>query len=77
MTDHAAAPSSIGMWTVYDHPKDYPNAYVARLWNGTVPASDVILCTDIDELRGILQKKGFVKLMRQKGDDPVIMEVWI
>ena len=22
----------ISMWVVYDHPKDYPDSYVARLW---------------------------------------------
>lgn len=28
--------SSITLWTVYDHPRDYPNNFVARRFEGAV-----------------------------------------
>lgn len=70
------------MWTVYDRPEDFPELIVARLWRTlpepaptntlfTVPAGHAHI------VRDILAEAGFVKLDRQPGDDPVILETWI
>lgn len=75
-------PAVLMMWTVYDHPTDYPTFYVARRFDihaGTVTATDSVLFnTNIDNLRGDIVQRGFYhRLERNSGDDPKIMETWI
>jgi hypothetical protein len=69
------------MWTVYDHPTDYPNNFVARKFligpNQVIPQLDTMICPDVEMIRDRLRAMGLVKLMRSDGDDPVIMETWI
>jgi hypothetical protein len=70
------------MWTVYKHPKDYPNSYVARLFevdaNGARPTPSIIVAPDLERLRDTLQfDMDLVKLMRSPEDDPVIVETWL
>lgn len=69
------------MWTVYDHPLDFPDEFIARKWEvdagGPRMTSECIASPDIDAIRIALQAKGLVKLMRQDDDDPVIVEVWL
>jgi len=69
--------SALVMWTIYDHPSDWPNFYVARKWIGEEPMNVVLLDADLDRLRETLARKGLVKLMRNEGDDPVILETWL
>lgn len=71
------------IWVLYDHPKDYPQHYVARKWvhfdNNTdyTPTKDVMVSDDLMVLRTALNSRGFVQTTRQPGDEPQIMEVWI
>jgi hypothetical protein len=70
------------MWVVYDHPKDWPEFYVARKWmtggspDGT-PTDHVIMDRDLENLRRTLWRLHLVKLDRMEGDNPVILETWI
>ena len=74
------------MWVIYNHPKDYPNNFVVRLWkieNAQVthvvisPSIDnVKLTTTLKEARAAVPK-GKTKIPRYDDDDPVIVEVWI
>lgn len=61
---------------IYDHPKDYPDKYVARLWDCN-KATNIIATADT--LQGIRVKipEGMVRMERDQGDDPVIVETWI
>ena len=68
------------MWTIYDHPFDYPNSWVMRKWfvtaKGAIPDQEVLLANDIDTLRTALPP-GMVRLCRNKNDDPAIVESWV
>lgn len=67
------------MWTVYDHPADYPGHWVARLWYSLPqpePTEYVLAHDSLDELRGMLPPT-CVMLARQDGDDPKIAETWL
>jgi hypothetical protein len=68
------------IWTVYDHPTDQPDCYVARLWiigDGQIKSSNDMFTADtLDELRRLLPP-GLNRLDRFDQDDPKIVEVWL
>lgn len=69
-------------YTVYDHPKDYPDHFVVRRFLITpgkaIPQPDIYLQKDnLDELRHELFNLGLFPIGRDKSDDPVIVETWI
>lgn len=69
------------MWTVYDHPRDFPNNYVARKFlvdaDGPRPQEQILVCPHVDKIRATLAADGFVCLPRLPDDDPTIIEVWV
>lgn len=81
------------VWAVYDHPKDYPEDYVARRWEVEVikptrpggqlvtyketPTDETIVGKNLDLLRACLAMTGLVCMGRIIGDDPVIIETWM
>jgi hypothetical protein len=71
------------MWTIYDHPKDYPEVYVAREWvidDDAYPRStaSVMIAGDIEILREILlTQMGRTCIARSDQDDPKIVETWV
>lgn len=69
------------MWTVYDHPSDYPNNYVARqvlIWkDGSQTSPQFMIGPDLKMIREQLMMMGLTCIGRQPGDDPVIVEVWL
>lgn len=69
------------MWVVYDHPKDYPENFVARkflIGHGEARASaEALVFVDLVPLRWVLQRAGLCCLARNPQDDPVIVESWI
>jgi hypothetical protein len=72
----------LNIWVIYDHPKDYPDEYVARLWqvgpNGeTTCKSSVIRTKVVDKLRRIFMKSGLVRMDRSDIDDDCILETWL
>lgn len=69
--------------TVYDHPKDFPHGYVARMHisaNGGkttyVPPTIYIGRETLDEVRAAIPPD-MVKMMRHPQDDPVILETYV
>jgi hypothetical protein len=68
-------------WTIYDHPKDFPDKFAARMWvsvGGEVAWTDnVVLSEDVDLLRDYFSRTGRARFLRSSEDDPVIMESWI
>lgn len=71
----------LSIWTVYDHPADRPDKFVARRWeaqNGPepVPTNDILEADTLEALRRLLPPHLF-RMPRQDGDDPVIVESWI
>lgn len=72
----------LALWTVTDHPSDFPDHYVARrseiLAGGAHRTTEVTLMDpDLEVLRGALRARGLFRLERMPGDDPVILEVWL
>ncbi|MCK1742157.1 hypothetical protein IVA80_15135 [Bradyrhizobium sp. 139] len=68
---------TIETWTIYDHPRDWPNHFVARRFEGETPTPEVLYSTDLDQLRMALLGRGLVPFARHQQDDPVIVETWL
>jgi hypothetical protein len=72
---------ALPLWVVYDHPSDYPNCFVARLWNLYGERTDrVLTAATLDALRGDIQHATdfvLVRLDRQPNDDANIIETWL
>jgi|LSQX01.3.fsa_nt_gb hypothetical protein len=76
--------NSLSIWTVYEKPSDFPGEFVARRWESLVedgaPVSrataDVLVARDLDGLRAQLPA-GLIRLERQPGDAPAIVESWV
>jgi hypothetical protein len=71
----------LSIWVIYDHPKDFPDAWVARQWlvgSGVHEATDVMLTAPkLDTLRGRMVALGLTCLARDPADDPCIVEAWL
>lgn len=65
------------VWTIYDHPSDFPDKFVARRWVDARPTKDVLICSDLDELRQHFERMGLMLILRNADDDPVIVESWV
>lgn len=73
----AQAKGDLLIWAVYDHPKDYPDHWVARphsLYHGALQVS-----VSAHTLKGVreLLPPGLVRLERSAGDEAKIVEVWL
>lgn len=70
------------MWTIYDHPADYPNNFVAREWacdaSGATPTGSFIVSPDLELLRHMMiTDLHLTCLARNENDDPKIVETWL
>lgn len=68
------------MWTVYDHPPDYPDSFVARAFvigKGHYEATDqVVTGATLDEVRAKLPDHLY-NVGREPGDNSNIVETWL
>jgi hypothetical protein len=81
MSDRADIdPARLPMWVVYDHPTDYPDGWLARLWY-SLPQPQAtglaIAAGALDTLRDHLAERGCTVIPRSEGDDPAIVESWL
>lgn len=69
------------IWTIFAHPLDYPDGYVARQFlatkTGPQPTTNEIYETNLSALRGVMARHGLYCLGRERGDEPQIVESWI
>lgn len=69
------------IWTIYDHPSDHPDMYVARphdvIGGGVVEIGEGIGSTDLEYIRRHMRSMGLTCLARHPDDDPVIVETWL
>jgi hypothetical protein len=64
------------MIVIYDHPKDYPNSYVARIWDMDKPTNVVVANENIYVLRKLIPKNmGCIN--KFETDDPCMLEIWL
>jgi hypothetical protein len=70
------------MWVVYDHPRDHPDGFIARMWYSlprSMSTDRTLTAATIDELRKAIrcQSPGVVRIRRHPQDDQCIVEVWL
>lgn len=68
------------MATIYEHPSDYPDHFVVRVWE--VGAKDmrtagVHLANSLEGARRMVPHRFDYCIPRDETDDPVIVETWI
>jgi hypothetical protein len=74
---------ALSTWTIYDHPRDFPHAFVARRFESDkgnpepVPTADVIAAKELKTLRDCFCRAGLTVLERMEGDQPQVVEVWL
>lgn len=73
--------SVLTMWTVYEHPYDYPDKCVARRWQiggkGELLRTDSVMVADsLEPIRAELEAWGLYCMPRAPGDEPQIVETW-
>ena len=68
------------IWTIYCHPREYPNKWVLRgqeiTRGGVNVLHDCFVADTLDEVRAKVPF-GDLRLMRDPHDDPAIYEVWL
>ena len=73
--------NALVMWTIYDHPKDYPDAIVARrfeVYSGAARATtDLMRFPSVHAARNHFARHGLTRMLRDPSDDPVIVETWL
>ena len=74
---------SLRIWTVYDHPSDFPGGFIARMSEvsskaGVRPTANVLMSTDLEVLRAILlDDLRLTRIERDPRDDAKIVEIWV
>jgi hypothetical protein len=67
-------------YVVYQHPRDYPNDYVMRVFEvtsaGATPTDEVVVSPSLKLVRQSIPP-GCICISRSIGDDPVILETWL
>jgi hypothetical protein len=77
----ATVRQNFSVWTVYDHPRDFPSNFVARkhevVKGATRPTANFFVGPDLASIRAILLAGGLACFKRDKTDDPCIIETWM
>ena len=72
--------SVLHIWTVYEHPRDFPHSYVARRFDvgpaGAVSTGDLVVAPDLESIRQQLPE-GVVRMDRSPTNDPHVLESWL
>lgn len=66
--------------TIYEKPLDFPDAFVARIWDGkgAKPTDTMIKRDSLQEIREDIVAAGFItSFIRAEDDDPCIVETWM
>lgn len=70
------------VWTIYDHPSDFPRNYVARMHivfsdMTSEPTYELMVCPYLDPIQQQLHNAGWTQFPRKDGEDPCILEHWM
>jgi hypothetical protein len=72
----------LSLWTVYDHPKDYPDGFIARRFEtgggkpDAVATADVVT-GDLATIRESMTMCGLHRMARAPSDQSKIVETWM
>lgn len=61
---------------VYNSPADYPEKFVARLWDLDKPTRYIAVAETLEEIRETIPED-MIRFCRDERDDPCIVESWI
>lgn len=63
---------------VYEHPSDYPEYYVARIFNVDKPTDTIMLKDTLEEIQeDVRNNTNMMFMLRGAEDDPCIVGVWL
>jgi len=66
------------IWTIYDHPKDFPDCIVVHVFYGPKATDKINTFPNLEEARRYVLSRGAAhNMLRWPEDDPVIIESWI
>jgi hypothetical protein len=72
--------AGLRLFTIYDHPIDHPNDFIAREWvvvgSFYEPRAIAARGASLDEVRAQLPP-GLARIDRSPEDDPKIVETWL
>lgn len=70
----------LSMWTIYEHPSDYPQGYVTRKWiitgDGEGHPGAARYRPDLEAARAAVPAD-LHRIDRSPDDDPTVVETWI
>jgi len=61
---------------IYKNPSDFPNKFVARVWEVNKPTRIAMLKDSLEEIHSNLPE-GLIHFERDLDDDPCIVETWL
>ena len=73
----------LSLWTIYDHPTDYPGHFVARRFvvghelDKPFATDEIMAAERIEDLREVFLEMGLVKIEREMVDEAQIVETWL
>jgi hypothetical protein len=70
----------LSMWTIYNHPRDFPDSYVARRYEiaiKPIATDDMIVGRELNPLRNVMIEAGLTVITRNEEDDALIIETWL
>lgn len=78
LQSEAHAVGDLLVWTICEHPSDFPGLFTARPHSvrANAPYDFVMTHATLDGIRDMLPP-GLTRLRRDISDDPVILECWI
>jgi hypothetical protein len=75
------------IWTVYDHPSDFPDSFVAHKFVLDQPTDEIMIAATLPDLRKMIQNLSgnlaipinspTTLIQRWPDDDPKIVESWL
>lgn len=79
---HTIMSAVLSVWTVYEHPRDYPDDFVVRehrvYSDGTThPMPEAQRYQTLSAARAPLETRGLHRMPRAEQDDPCIVETWL
>lgn len=63
-------------FVLYDHPSDFPDKIVVRVFDMDMPTNCVAVFNTLQEARAAMPEQ-FIRLARDPADDPVIIESYV
>lgn len=64
------------LFVVYEHPADYPDKYVVRLWDLNKPTDMIAIADTYEALLKAIPTDRMCRWGRTSIDDPCIVETW-